>query len=67
LVPVSAILRNDENLPFVYVARPDGGFAQRPVTLGERVDKRYLIDAGLKVGEQIVVDGGIFVQSMQNQ
>ncbi len=67
LVPVSAILRNDENLPFVYVVRPDGGFAQRPVTLGDRVDKRNLIDAGLKTGEQIVVDGGIFVQSMQNQ
>ncbi len=67
LVPVSAILRNDENLPFVYVAQHDGGFARRSVTLGNRVADRYLIPAGLKAGEQIVVDGGIFVQFMQNQ
>ncbi len=36
LVPVSAILRDDENLPFVYVAQPDGSFARRHVTLGYR-------------------------------
>ncbi|MGH8277356.1 MAG: efflux RND transporter periplasmic adaptor subunit, partial [Steroidobacteraceae bacterium] len=32
LIPVSAVLRDDENLPFVYVAQPDGGFARRHVT-----------------------------------
>jgi len=67
LVPVSAILRDDENLPFVYVTQPDGGFARRPVTLGYRLADRYDIRAGLHAGEQIVVDGGIFVQFMQNQ
>jgi len=36
LVPVSAVLRDDENLPFVFVAQPDGGFARRSVTLGGR-------------------------------
>ena len=36
LVPVSAVLRDDENLPFVYVALPDGSFARRHVTLGYR-------------------------------
>src|SRR6476620_5100966 len=29
LVPVSAVLRDDQNLPFVYVALPDGSFARR--------------------------------------
>jgi cobalt-zinc-cadmium efflux system membrane fusion protein len=67
LVPVSAILRDDENLPFVYVTRHDGSFARRPVTLGYRLADRYDISAGLQAGEQIVVDGGIFVQFMQNQ
>jgi cobalt-zinc-cadmium efflux system membrane fusion protein len=28
LVPVSAILRDDVNLPFVYVVQPDGSFAR---------------------------------------
>ena len=67
LVPVSAILRDDENLPFVYVTQHDGSFARRPVTLGYRLADRYDISAGLQAGEQIVVDGGIFVQFMQNQ
>ncbi|HUH30886.1 MAG TPA: efflux RND transporter periplasmic adaptor subunit [Rhodanobacter sp.] len=67
LVPVSAILRDDENLPFVYVTQHDGSFARRPVTLGYRLADRYDISAGLRSGEQIVVDGGIFVQFMQNQ
>src|SRR6185312_7006093 len=34
LVPVSAVLRDDENLPFVYVTQRDGSFARRHVTLG---------------------------------
>ncbi|HET7360105.1 MAG TPA: efflux RND transporter periplasmic adaptor subunit [Rhodanobacteraceae bacterium] len=67
LVPVSAILRDDENLPFVYVAQHDGSFARRHVTLGYRAGDRYAIAAGLRAGDAIVVDGGIFVQFMQNQ
>lgn len=67
LVPVSTVLRDDENLPFVYVAQADGGFARRSVTLGYRANDRYDITAGLRVGEQVVTDGGIFVQFMQNQ
>jgi cobalt-zinc-cadmium efflux system membrane fusion protein len=67
LVPVSAILRDDENLPFVYVTQPDGSFARRHVTLGYRADDRYNIADGLKAGDQVVVDGGIFVQFMQSQ
>jgi membrane fusion protein, heavy metal efflux system len=67
LVPVSSILRDDENLPFVYVVQPDGSFARRHVTLGYRAADQYDIAAGLKAGDQIIVDGGIFVQFMQNQ
>ena len=67
LVPVSAVLRDDENLPFVYVAQPDGSFARQHVTLGYRAGDQYDIPDGLKAGDQIVVDGGLFVQFMQNQ
>jgi membrane fusion protein, heavy metal efflux system len=67
LVPVSAILRNDENLPFVYVARPAGDYARQPVTLGHRIDDQYEIIAGLKPGDTIVVEGAIFVQFMESQ
>jgi membrane fusion protein, heavy metal efflux system len=67
LVPVAAILRDDENLPFVYVVQRDGSFARRPVTLGYRAEERYEITAGLRAGDQVVTDGGLFVQFMQNQ
>jgi cobalt-zinc-cadmium efflux system membrane fusion protein len=67
LVPVSAILRDDENLPFVYVVQRDGSFARRHVTLGYRTGDRYDIPTGLRAGDRIVVDGAIFVQFMQNQ
>ncbi|HEY4211329.1 MAG TPA: efflux RND transporter periplasmic adaptor subunit [Steroidobacteraceae bacterium] len=67
LIPVGAVLRDDENLPFVYVSRPDGSFARQQVTLGTRVGDRYDITAGLKPGDQTVVDGGVFVQFMQSQ
>ena len=67
LVPVSAILRDDENLPFVYVVQRDGSFARQHVTLGYRADDRYNIPSGLKAGGRIVVDGGLFVQFMQSQ
>src|SRR6185437_13530387 len=67
LIPVSAVLRDDENLPFVYAAEPDGSFARRHLTLGDRVGDQYDITEGLEAGDQIVVDGGIFVQFMQSQ
>ena len=67
LVPVSAILRDDENLPFVYVAKPDGGFARQHVTLGYRVGDQYDIAEGLQAGTRLVVDGGVFIQFMQTQ
>ena len=67
LIPVAALLRDDENLPFVYVARPDGSFARQHVTQGYRAGDQYEITAGLKAGDRIVVDGGLFVQFMQSQ
>jgi cobalt-zinc-cadmium efflux system membrane fusion protein len=67
LVPVSSILRDDENLPFVYIVQPDGSFARRRVTVRYRAGDQYDIAEGLIPGDQIVVDGGLFVQFMQNQ
>ncbi|HEY1898800.1 MAG TPA: efflux RND transporter periplasmic adaptor subunit [Steroidobacteraceae bacterium] len=67
LIPVSAILRDDENLPFVYVEQSDGSFARRHVTLGYRDGDRLDIPSGIRAGEKIVVDGGIFVRFIQSQ
>jgi cobalt-zinc-cadmium efflux system membrane fusion protein len=67
LVPASVVLRDDENLPFVYVAQPGGHFARQHVELGARTGDEYVVASGLKPGDRIVIDGGIFLQFMQNQ
>ena len=67
LVPASAVMRDDENLPFVFIAQADGTFARRRVTVGYHVDKRYEITAGLAAGEKIVSDGALFIQFAESQ
>jgi cobalt-zinc-cadmium efflux system membrane fusion protein len=67
LAPVSAVLRDDENLPFVYLALPDGSFARRHVTLGYRDSQNYAVTSGLESGDRIVANGAIFLQFMQSQ
>jgi cobalt-zinc-cadmium efflux system membrane fusion protein len=67
LIPVSAILHDDENLPFVYVVQRDGSFARAHVTLGYRSGDRSDITGGLQPGERIVADGALFIQFMQSQ
>ena len=63
LVPVSAVLRDDQNLPFVFVTKPDGSFERRRIDLGSRVGDRQEVRAGLTPGESIVVEGGLFLQN----
>lgn len=67
LAPTSAILRDDENLPFVFVARPDGTFARQRIEAGTQVGDRTEIRSGLAAGAQIVVEGGLFMQFAENQ
>jgi cobalt-zinc-cadmium efflux system membrane fusion protein len=67
LVPVSAVLRDAENLPFVFLAAPDSSFARRPVTLGSRVGNRFEIASGLAAGDHVIVEGGLFLQFAESQ
>jgi cobalt-zinc-cadmium efflux system membrane fusion protein len=67
LVPVSAVLRDDQNLPFVYAALSDGSFARRHVTLGYRDSRNYDVTSGLSSGDKVVANGGLFLQFMQSQ
>jgi cobalt-zinc-cadmium efflux system membrane fusion protein len=67
LVPAAAVLRDDDNLPFVFIAAADGGFVRRRVTLGYRVNDRYEILTGLAAGDKVVGDGALFIQFAENQ
>ncbi len=67
LVPVSSVLRDEENLPFVFVAAPDRGYNRRQVTLGARIGDRFEVTSGLKANEQVVSEGGLFLQFAESQ
>ena len=67
LLPVSAVLRDEDNLPFVYVENADSTFARRQITLGARVGDRFEIKAGIAPGDKVIAEGGLFVQFAQSQ
>lgn len=66
LVPVSAILRDDQNVPFVFVKRADGTFSRQQVQVGLRIGDRQEVTAGLTPGQSIVVEGGLFLQTEEH-
>ena len=61
-VPTSAILRNEENLPFVYVEAAPAKFAQRIVDIGAEQGDETEIVKGLKESEKVVAKGSVFLQ-----
>jgi cobalt-zinc-cadmium efflux system membrane fusion protein len=63
MVPVSAVLRDEDNLPFVFTAAPDGTFARHRVQIGARVGERQEILSGLSAGDSVVVEGGLFLST----
>lgn len=67
VVPVAAVLRDDDNQPFVFVAAGPGKYLRRTVTLGERIGDRTEILAGLAAGDRLVTEGGLFLQFAQGQ
>jgi cobalt-zinc-cadmium efflux system membrane fusion protein len=67
LVPVSAVLRDDQNIPFLFVAKPDGTFARQQVQLGSRLGDRQEVTSGVAAGQSVVIEGGLFLQSEEHQ
>jgi cobalt-zinc-cadmium efflux system membrane fusion protein len=61
-VPDAAVLRDNENEPFVYAEFSPNQFGKRPVTLGESLQGQSEITGGLKPGDRIIGDGSIFLQ-----
>ncbi|HTU33066.1 MAG TPA: efflux RND transporter periplasmic adaptor subunit [Candidatus Acidoferrum sp.] len=61
-VPDAAILRNDENQPFVYVEASPGSFGRKPVTIGQSEAGMTQVLSGLTPGEKVVADGSLFLQ-----
>jgi cobalt-zinc-cadmium efflux system membrane fusion protein len=61
-VPDSAVLRDSENQPFVYVEVGERQFGRRQVSVGESIKGQTEITSGLKTGDRVIGDGSLFVQ-----
>ena len=67
LIPVSAVLRDEDNQPFVFIQDSSGSYRRRTVQLGSRIEERYSISRGLRPGERVISQGGLFLQFAQSQ
>lgn len=63
MVPVSAVLRDEDNLPFVFTAAADGTFARHRVETGARVGDHQEVTSGLAAGDSVVVEGALFLST----
>ena len=61
-VPNSSVLRDDQNMPYVYLQTGNAQFARRGVTLGESQDGKTQILTGLQANDHVVGDGSLFLQ-----
>lgn len=67
LIPVSAVLIKDESHSVVYVQHENSQFEARVVTLGRPSRGLVPVISGLKVGEKIVVRGGLLLDGAASQ
>jgi cobalt-zinc-cadmium efflux system membrane fusion protein len=61
-VPNAAVLRDDDNKPFVYVLRGEDQFGRRDVVTGEVEANQTQIVQGISPGESVVGNGSLFLQ-----
>jgi len=61
-VPDSAVLRDDNNQPFVYVVTGVNQFGRRDVETGQSQSGKTQILKGISIGDKVVGDGSLFLQ-----
>jgi membrane fusion protein, heavy metal efflux system len=61
-VPNSSVLRDEQNMPYVYLQTGQAQFARRDVTLGETQAGKTQILSGLQANDRVVGDGSLFLQ-----
>ena len=61
-VPDSAVLRDSENQPFVYVETAGNQFGRRTVSLGDSIKGQTQITNGLNAGDRVIGNGSLFLQ-----
>jgi cobalt-zinc-cadmium efflux system membrane fusion protein len=61
-VPDSSVLRDEQNMPYVYLQTGNTQFARRGVTLGDSENGKTQILTGLQANDRVVGDGSLFLQ-----
>jgi membrane fusion protein, heavy metal efflux system len=61
-VPIAAVMRDENNEPYVYVLSGENQFSRRNVQLGEAESSEFQIAKGLAPGEKVVGNGSLFLQ-----
>jgi len=61
-VPDAAVLRDDQNQPFVYVADSSNQFGRRQVEIGQSQGGQTQVLKGLSPSEKVVGNGSLFLQ-----
>jgi len=61
-VPDAAVLRDDENQPFVYLQSGTDQFGRHSVTIGDSNNGQTQIMSGLSIGDKVVGNGSLFLQ-----
>jgi cobalt-zinc-cadmium efflux system membrane fusion protein len=61
-VPNSSVLRDEQNMPYVYLQTGNRQFARRDVTLGETLNGKTQVLTGLQANDRVVGDGSLFLQ-----
>jgi RND family efflux transporter MFP subunit len=61
-IPQEAVLDSGAN-QVVFIAREGGYFEPRKVTLGPKVDDRFIVMDGIKAGEQVVTSANFLIDS----
>ena len=61
-VPNAAVLRDDNNEPFVYALMGENQFGRRDVVLGATQGGEVQIVKGISAGDKVVGNGGLFLQ-----
>lgn len=57
LVPQPAVSRNNKGEATVFVVGPDNKAQPRVLTVGQTVGEKWLVTAGLKPGDKVIVEG----------
>jgi membrane fusion protein (multidrug efflux system) len=63
LVPIRAVTRDERGNPTTMVVGPDGKIQLRTLTAPRTMGQNWLVTAGLKPGDRVVVEGGQNLQA----